>query len=66
MVEIERAASDHSAFIVVMPDADAKHGEYVSAHRNYFSALREALKLQREFAPAVLTDKIGGVDARTP
>ena len=55
-ISIDRHPDDPSLYLVDLP-------EHVSAtfhreHRNYFSALAEGLRLQREFRPAVLHDHV--------
>lgn len=54
---IDRSPTEPGVILVIMPGGE---GEEASPHRNYFSALAEGLRLQRQYAPAVLSDRIGG------
>lgn len=61
-IRIERRLLHPGGFHVVMPDEDSEYGEYVSAHFKHSTAMTEALKLAREYAPARIIDRSGGAD----
>jgi hypothetical protein len=59
-ITIDRDSREAGVFLVAV--AAGVSAAFVPKHRNYWSALSEGLRLQREFRPAILHDRVGGAD----
>lgn len=64
-IEITIELDHHERGIYLVEIPEHVSAAFVPRHRNYFSALAEGLRLQREFRPAILHDRVGagGADA---
>jgi hypothetical protein len=56
-VTLDRDHADPGLFVVSV--SEGVSADFIRQHRNYWSGLNTALRLQREYAPAVLHDLIG-------
>lgn len=60
-VQISINRAEPGIFVVSLENATP--AAFIERHRNYWSALSEGLRLQREYRPAVLHDRVvGGAD----
>ncbi|MEQ1954414.1 hypothetical protein [Mesorhizobium sp. CN2-181] len=65
-ITIDRAADNPGVYLVAV--AHDISATFIPKHRDYWSALSEGLRLQREFRPAILHDRVvqGGAHHASP